>query len=287
MLSKMAAKPHSTIMLTVTLLLMCTGFATSATRCPNCGTTQVPYPLSTGPNCGDQSYKVRCQMGTGSLFFDTLNNTYPITSISQTTQRFVIQPSNFLNNNNTCVTADVSSQGLLLDPTLPFNITSGNTIMYLNCSESLLRSPLNCTSTSLCHSYINNSAEASSCSRAPICCTFRTGGSSTQYAIRVRDGGCQAYRSFPNLDYSLPVSRWPAPGVEIQWVSPPEPLCSNQTDCDASSTCLLSSSGGVRRCLCNTGLHWDAIDGVCALDDTCDNRGDCSDSNRTALIAGS
>ncbi|GJZ42966.1 wall-associated receptor kinase-like protein 20, partial [Tanacetum coccineum] len=159
--------------------------------------------------------------------------------------------------------ADVSSQGLQLDPTLPFNITSGNTIMYLNCSESLLTSPLNCTSTSLCHSYINNSAEASSCSRAPICCTFRTGGSSTQYAIRVRDGGCQAYRSFPNLDYSLPVSRWPAPGVEIQWVSPPEPLCSNQTDCDASSTCLLSSTGGVRRCLCNTGLHWDAIEGVC------------------------
>ncbi|KAJ0799271.1 hypothetical protein HanOQP8_Chr00c764g0854341 [Helianthus annuus] len=75
----------------------------------------------------------------------------------------------------------------------------------------------------------------------PICCTFRTGGSTTTYSIRVRDGGCQAYRSFVGLDYSLPVSRWPAPGVEIQWVSPPEPLCSTQTDCDDRSSCVPSS----------------------------------------------
>ncbi|KAK9061147.1 hypothetical protein SSX86_018327 [Deinandra increscens subsp. villosa] len=279
----MAAK---STMLVVALLLTCAGFASSATRCPDCGSTQLPYPLSTGPGCGDQSYKVRCDAAAGALFFDTLNNTYPISSISPTTQRFVIRPPSFLNNNNTCVTADISSQGLQLNPSLPFNITSGNTIMYLNCSDSLLRSPLNCTATSLCHSYINNSAEASACGRSPICCTFRSGGSSTMYAIRVRDGGCQAYRSFPNLDYSLPVSRWPAPGVEIEWVPPPEPLCSSQTDCDGSSTCGPSANGGVSRCICNNGFHWDDFAGVCALDDTCENRGDCSDSNRTALIAG-
>nr|XP_043634850.1 wall-associated receptor kinase-like 20 [Erigeron canadensis] len=282
----MAANGIFTIMLTVTLILTWSGFATSATRCPDCGATQVPYPLSTGPSCGDQLYKVRCDASAGALYFNSLNNTYPITSISKTTQRFTIQPSRFLNDNTTCVTSEISTQGLQLNPALPFNITSGNTIMYLNCSESLLRSPLNCTSTSLCHSYINNSVEASSCGRAPICCTFRSGGSSTMYSIRVRDGGCQAYRSFVNLDYSLPVSQWPNPGVEIQWVSPPEPLCNNQTDCDLSSSCGLSGSSGVRRCLCNTGLHWDAIEGVCALDDTCENRGDCDDSKRTALIAG-
>lgn len=84
------------------------------------------------------------------------------------------------------------------------------------------------------------------------------------YSIRVRDGGCQAYRSFVNLDYSLPVSRWPAPGVEIEWVSPPEPLCSSQTDCDASSTCEASASANVSRCICNSGLYWDGVAGVCA-----------------------
>ncbi|KAJ0705114.1 putative protein kinase RLK-Pelle-WAK-LRK10L-1 family [Helianthus annuus] len=286
MLSKMAARSIFANMLMVALMLTCAGLASSATRCPDCGPTQVPYPLSTGPGCGDQSYKIRCDASTSTLLFDTLNNTYPITSISQTTQRFVIRPSSFINNNNTCVTADISSQGVQLDPSLPFNITSSNTILYLNCSESLLRSPLNCSSTSLCHSYINNSVDASACGRAPICCTFRTGGSTTMYSIRVRDGGCQAYRSFVGLDYSLPVSRWPAPGVEIQWVSPPEPLCSTQTDCDDRSSCLPSGTGGVSRCMCNSGLHWDGVAGVCALDDTCENRGDCSDSKRTALIAG-
>ncbi|XP_024968032.1 wall-associated receptor kinase-like 20 [Cynara cardunculus var. scolymus] len=282
----MAAKSTFDVMCTVALMLLFADFTTSATRCSDCGSTQVPYPLSTGPGCGDQSYRVRCDTGAGALFFDTPNTTYPIYSISPTIQRFRIRPPNFLNNNATCVTTDVSTEGLQLDPTLPFNITSGNTIMYLNCSESLLRSPLNCTSTSLCHSYINNSAEASVCGRSPICCTFRSGGSSTMYSIRVRDGGCQAYRSFVNLDYSLPVSRWPVPGVEIQWASPPEPLCGTQADCDASSTCVPSAAGGVRRCICNSGFHWDAIAGVCALDDTCDTRGDCDDSNRTALIAG-
>ncbi|MFS8012821.1 putative protein kinase RLK-Pelle-WAK-LRK10L-1 family [Helianthus anomalus] len=286
MLSKMAARSIFANMLIVALMLTYAGLASSATRCPDCGPTQVPYPLSTGPGCGDQSYKIRCDASTSTLLFDTLNNTYPITSISQTTQRFVIRPSSFINNNNTCVTADISSRGVQLDPSLPFNITSSNTILYLNCSESLLRSPLNCSSTSLCHSYINNSADASACGRAPICCTFRTGGSTTTYSIRVRDGGCQAYRSFVGLDYSLPVSRWPAPGVEIQWVSPPEPLCSTQTDCDDRSSCLPSGTGGVSRCMCNSGLHWDGVAGVCALDDTCENRGDCSDSKRTALIAG-
>ncbi|KAI3721234.1 hypothetical protein L2E82_32240 [Cichorium intybus] len=282
----MAANITFATMLTVALILMCAGFTTSAIRCPDCGPTQVPYPLSTGPSCGDRSYRIRCDTSAGALHFDSLNNTYPISSISQATQRFVIRPPSFLNNNTTCVTADISSQGLQLDPSLPFNITSGNTILYLNCSESLLRSPLNCTSTSLCHTYINSSAEASACGRAPICCTFRTGGSSTMYSIRVRDGGCQAYRSFPNLDYSLPVSRWPAAGVEIQWVSPPEPLCATQTDCDATSTCMPSATAGVSRCFCNSGLHWDAVAGVCALDDTCENSGDCNDSKRTALIAG-
>ncbi|KAI3793313.1 hypothetical protein L1987_35930 [Smallanthus sonchifolius] len=284
----MAAKSLVAVTLTVALMLMCAGFASSVTRCPDCGSTQLPYPLSTGPGCGDQSYKVRCDAAAGALFFDTPNNTYPISSISQATQRLVIRPASFRDNNNTCVTTDVTTQGMQLDPNLPFNITSGNTIMYLNCSESLLRSPLNCSSASLCHTYLNNSGEASSCGRAPICCTFRTGGSTTTYSIRVRDGGCQAYRSFVNLDYSLPVSRWPAPGVEIEWVSPPEPLCSTQTDCDSSSTCLPSATGGatVSRCICNTGLHWDGVNGVCALDDSCEDRGDCSDSNRTALIAG-
>ncbi|KAL6980597.1 hypothetical protein U1Q18_022236 [Sarracenia purpurea var. burkii] len=277
----MAAR--SDLLLITAALLLCAGCASSANWCPNCGTTQVPYPLSTGADCGDQSYKIRCD--AGALRFDTLNNTYPITSINPDNQRLVIQPSNFVGN--TCVTADLSTMGVQLNGSLPFNITSSNTIMYLNCTNLLLSSPLNCSSASLCHTYINGTASASACENAPICCTFRAGGSTTSYTIRVRDSGCRAYRSFVNLDSELAVNQWPQPGLEIQWVSPPEPVCGTQPDCDSNSTCGPDPiENGLRRCYCNSGLVWDPIGGVCAENTTCQNPKGCGSTDRTALIAG-
>ncbi|KAG5557839.1 hypothetical protein RHGRI_007919 [Rhododendron griersonianum] len=277
----------STTLLFTAALLISTA---AATTCPNCGTTPVPYPLSTGPNCGDQSYKILCDNTTDnnnndySLKFQTLNNTYPITSITPETQRFVIQPSAFLPN--ACVTQDLSTLGIQMNPSLPFNITSSNTILYLNCTPLLLSSPLNCSSASLCHAYANSTG--GSCRNAPICCTFRAGGSTTSYMVRVRDSGCRAYTSFVGLDYGLPVNRWPRPGLEIQWVSPPEPVCGSQADCDSNSTCGADPNGnGVRRCYCNSGLYWDPIGGSCAESVTCQNPDGCGNStDRTALIAG-
>ncbi|GFZ15033.1 protein kinase family protein [Actinidia rufa] len=265
-------------------LLLCAGCAAAVTRCPDCGTTQVPYPLSTGPNCGDQSYKIRCD--AGALKFDTLNNTYPITAITPETQRFVIQPSSFLPN--ACVTEDLSTLGIQMNGSLPFNITSSNTIMYLNCTTTLLNSPLNCSAASLCHSYVTGTGEAAACVGEPICCTFKAGGSTTSYMIRVRNSGCRAYRSFVNLDTQLPVNRWPRPGMEIQWVPPPEPLCGAQSACDSNSTCGSDpAANGVRRCYCNSGLRWDPVGGLCAQNVTCQDPDRCGKStDRTALIAG-
>lgn len=254
------------------LLLICTTpAALSARRCADCGSSPVPYPLSTGPDCGDQSYKIRCSSNnqTQQLFFDTLNNTYPIRSISPESQRLTIQPSPFLSNTS-CITQDISNGGVLLNSSLPFNITSSNTIIFLNCSASLLSSPLNCSSESLCHTYVNESSEnggaIGACRNAPICCTFRAGGSSTSDKIRVRESGCRAYRSFVNLDSTLPVSRWPEPGMELQWVSPPEPVCMGQSDCDSDSTCRPDPNlnGGISRCFCHSGFHWDPIAALCA-----------------------
>ncbi|XP_019191890.1 PREDICTED: wall-associated receptor kinase-like 20 [Ipomoea nil] len=262
------------------LLLSCSGSALSARRCADCGSSPVPYPLSTGPDCGDPSYKVRCN--NGGLVFDTLNNTYPITSITPESQRLTIAPSSFVPG--ACVTDDISTGGVLLNSSLPFNITSSNTILYLNCTVDLLNSPLNCTASSLCHTYITSSLGGGACSNAPICCTFRAGGSSTSDKMRVRSSGCSAYRSFVNLDDSLPVSRWPQPAMELQWVSPPEPLCRSQSDCDSDSTCGTdgNSGGGVSRCFCNSGLHWDPIVGSCVRNVCQDGCG----SDKTALIAG-
>ncbi|KAL5991741.1 hypothetical protein ACLOJK_012652 [Asimina triloba] len=252
------------LILLLPLLLLCAGCASSL-RCPNCGSTPVPFPLSTSPTCGDPNYKVRCD-GSNTLQFDALNgSSYPIEAVHPEIQRFVIRPASLVPG--TCVTTDLRSQGIQLNNSLPFNVTSSNTIMLLNCTQLLLSSPLDCTSSSLCHTFINQTAEASLCGQS-ICCTFRAGGSSTSYSVRVSGVGCNAYRSFVNLNPSLPVSQWPEPGVEIQWVSPPEPLCQTQADCEAgaNATCAAdpTSGGSVRRCFCNAPLQWDPFNGICA-----------------------
>lgn len=250
------------LLLFVAALLATAKMATSVTRCPDCGGVAVPYPLSTSPTCGDQLYKIRCD--AGSLKFDTLNNTYPILSINPLTQRLVIRPSNFIPN--TCVTVDIAHGGIKLNSNLPFNVTSGNTILYFNCTDLLLRSPLNCSSTSLCHSYIKGSrGEATACEMAPLCCTFRTGGSSNSYMIRVRESGCRAYTSFVNLDPSLGVGQWPEPGLELQWLLPREPVCNTEADCDGNAVCGVDPNGtGLRRCVCNSGFVWDPVAGICS-----------------------
>jgi hypothetical protein len=256
----MKLPPHR-LLLAAILLLRCAMCTFSAKNCPNCGTTPVPYPFSTAPACGDPQYKIRCNSGT--LLFDTLNSSYPVMSINPSIQRLVIQPASLLPN--TCVTSDYIYEGISLNESLPFNITSDNTIMFLNCTESLLRSPLNCTSTSLCHVYVNSTKGEAPCQAAPICCTFRAGGSSTAHRIMVRDTGCRAYTSFVDLDSVLPVDKWSNPGLAIEWVLPQEPVCGSQADCDGNSTCGPAANlSGVRRCYCTGGLHWDPIQGICA-----------------------
>ncbi|KAI3721230.1 hypothetical protein L2E82_32236 [Cichorium intybus] len=99
-----------------------------AIRCPDCGKTPVPYPLSTTPTCGHQSYKIRCDMGV--LKFDTVNNTYPIISISPKNQRLVIAQTHLLPN--TCVMADFVCQGIQLNNSLPFTITLRNSVFFFN-----------------------------------------------------------------------------------------------------------------------------------------------------------
>eukprot|EP00268_Persea_americana_P018811 TRINITY_DN1960_c1_g1_i1.p1 TRINITY_DN1960_c1_g1~~TRINITY_DN1960_c1_g1_i1.p1 ORF type:complete len:641 (+),score=86.25 TRINITY_DN1960_c1_g1_i1:61-1983(+) len=279
---------HLSLLLTTTLLLSFSSSVTSL-RCPNCGTTPVPYPLSTSNTCGDPSYKIRCDPSSNTLQFDTINNSYPISSIHPQTQRLIIRPAPFVPNS--CITTDQPSQGIQLNNSLPFNVTSSNTIIFLNCTDRLLSSPLNCSATSICHAYINQTAEAEPCLQTGICCAFRAGGSSTSYSVRVSGIGCNGYRSFVNLDPSLPVRRWPEAGVEIQWASPREPVCRVQADCEAgtNATCMADAMvDGVRRCFCNSGLRWDPIAGTCAeIVTECQTPGGCDGStNRAPLIAG-
>ncbi|KAI7732851.1 hypothetical protein M8C21_017326, partial [Ambrosia artemisiifolia] len=197
--------------------------------CPGCGTTHVPYPLSTAPTCGHQSYKIRCDKGV--LKFDTLNNTYLILSIYPKDQRLVIAQSPFLPN--TCFTADLPTQGIQLDPSLPFSISLNNTVIFFNCTERMSSFSMDCTPTSPCRAYVNGSPLMSVCRKSPRCCSFFKGSATSQYSLRLTMDRCRAYKSF--------------------------------AQCDSTSRCR-DARDGSQRCLCKSAFLWDAVAGQCVKD---------------------
>ncbi|KAA8518655.1 hypothetical protein F0562_016129 [Nyssa sinensis] len=216
--------------------------SSSQRTCPNCGSIEIPYPLSTNRNCGDPDYSLHCDSNSQKLYFDTLKgSSYLVLRIMASIHRMVVQPSPWLPG--ACVTQDMPvSEGIWLNQTLPFNITSSNTIFLLNCSPRLLISPLNCTPSSLCHQYLESSGHvdakrAVQCASAlDPCCTFVSGGMPSAYKIRLHSSGCRAFRSILHLDPDKPASWWEE-GLEIQWVPPPEPVCKSQLDCSRASKC--------------------------------------------------
>lgn len=185
-------------------------------------------------------------------------------------QRMVVKPSPWVPG--LCVTQDMlMSKGIHLNQSLPFNITSSNTIFLFHCSPRLLISPLNCTPSSLCHLYLEKSgrvdpSRALQCaSGLDPCCTFVAGGLPSAYKIRLHNSGCSAFRSILHLDPQKPASQWEE-GLEIQWALPHEPACKNQNDCSKDSKCLPAGKNAVSRCLCKTGYYWGQTLGTCLRD---------------------
>ncbi|KAH7512066.1 hypothetical protein FEM48_Zijuj12G0051000 [Ziziphus jujuba var. spinosa] len=260
--------PYSCCFFFFFLLCLC-HFCSSLKTCPACGQIEIPYPLSTSPNCGDPHYPLRCDFYSQKLYFDALNgSSYRVLRIMAPFQRLVIQPSPWLSAS--CVTQDMPvSEGIWLNQSLPFNITSSNTVFLLNCSPRLLVSPLNCTPSSLCHRYLESSGHVDSKRAAQCtsgvdpCCTFIAGGMPSAYKIRLHSSGCRAFRSILHLDIEKPANEWEE-GLEIQWVPPPEPVCKTQMDCSGASKCSPTSVQGILRCLCNKGYHWDHVHGTCS-----------------------
>lgn len=237
----------------------------AAVPCGNCGKTPVPFPLSTGPKCGDQAYKIRCTAGT--LWFDALyNSSYAITSVNPQAQTMTVLPAPTMPK--TCTSSDLRSQGIQLDQNLPFNITASNTILLLNCTDNMLhlQVPINCSSTCVCHAYIDSTRGLAPCKKPKLCCIFRTGGSQNEYMIRVHSQGCMAYQSFVNLNPALPLDKWPQPGLELMWDTPIEPACKTELDCRELpfSLCVPDPvNAGQKRCFCKAGRYWDATTGYC------------------------
>ncbi|XP_024028185.1 wall-associated receptor kinase-like 20 [Morus notabilis] len=246
-------------------------YSTAVQPCLNCGRTLVPYPLSTGPGCGEYPlYKIRCTAGT--LFFDALNgSSYPIIAINPVTQRITIRPTGI--SANACIAGDYHSRGIQLDRNLPFRIAAGNTIFLLNCTDAAvkkLRPPLDCSANSECHKYIKDKPVIA-CMKSPVCCAFRVDGKVLlEYGYGVSVGGgepCAAYESFAKLELTtMKTKRWPEPEMELEWDLPKEPICKNPVDCKEvlNSKCLADPVRvGQKRCMCDVGFKWDPITGLC------------------------
>ena len=61
-------------------------------NCGTCGTNMIPYPLSTGPKCGDPEYfRFNCDYDTGQVSFKVIDSSYRVSSIDPKALKFVIQ----------------------------------------------------------------------------------------------------------------------------------------------------------------------------------------------------
>ncbi|KAK6133179.1 hypothetical protein DH2020_033069 [Rehmannia glutinosa] len=190
-------------------------YASPLNECPKCGTTQVPYPLSTTPDCGKPDYKLNCNNGTLE-FVSAGNFSYRVLSINPNASRLVIQPPLIVQN--TCLSSDLGLNGFRIDNNSPFNISRSNTVMLFNCSDNILLSPLNCSSTSPCREFEARAQQGVGC-RSTLCCSYLKDSAMTSRRIRVRVGGCTAYTSVVDFKPEISVDAWPY-GIELQW-SPP------------------------------------------------------------------
>jgi hypothetical protein len=208
--------PTMNTLLRMFLVLVLLSHVSADKGCPKCGSIEVPYPLSTDDNCGDSMYRVYCNNGvleflSGGGFY------YKVLSINPTAYKLVISPPPI--QKDTCYSSDyTTSEGLRLDDNLPFNISTHNTVMLLNCSNNLLRSPLNCSLSSFCRLFEDKVEEASGC-RNTLCCHYLKDSAMFSHMIRVRAGGCSAYTSVVDLKLGASMDSWNY-GIELQWVPP-------------------------------------------------------------------
>ncbi|KAL9297624.1 hypothetical protein ACSQ67_023520 [Phaseolus vulgaris] len=99
--------------------------------CGTCGTNSIPYPLSTGPSCGDPMYfSFQCNNSSGELDFKTPGGTYQVISINPDTRKFLIHRKDVLN-------CDQGSRDkfLSLNQSFPFHLSG-----YCHANPSIFSS---------------------------------------------------------------------------------------------------------------------------------------------------
>ncbi|XP_028070313.1 G-type lectin S-receptor-like serine/threonine-protein kinase At4g03230 [Camellia sinensis] len=161
--------------------------------CKTCGTNIIPYPLSTGPNCGDPMYfNFSCNYSTGQVSFQTLGGTFQVININPETRKFVIE----VKAKDRCGAKNSKPKYLQLSPSSPFNapdschggMQSGNG----NDVEFDWNSPPEplCTSTIDCMDWPNSSCNATRDVKGRCHCNANYQWNGTTLACtQVRSGG--------------------------------------------------------------------------------------------------
>lgn len=91
----------------------------AATTCGTCGTNMIPYPLSTGPKCGDPAYlNFYCNLSSGQLNFKARGDTYRVTKINPGMHTFVIQTETA----DSCKSIKSNGNLLQLNQSSPFHV---------------------------------------------------------------------------------------------------------------------------------------------------------------------
>ncbi|KAG6751358.1 hypothetical protein POTOM_045892 [Populus tomentosa] len=107
----------NTTNLTVTLTSV--SAESAAATCGTCGTNMIPYPLSTGPKCGDPAYlNFYCNLSSGQLNFKARGDTYRVTKINPGTHTFVIQTETA----DSCKSIKSNGNLLQLNQSSPFHV---------------------------------------------------------------------------------------------------------------------------------------------------------------------
>ncbi|KAI9094278.1 hypothetical protein K1719_026860 [Acacia pycnantha] len=94
--------------------------ASNCRTCRTCGTNFIPYPLSTGPFCGDPMYlSFHCNVTTGVLNFKTPGGTYQVISINPESQKLMIHSRDIVD----CEAQNLRDKLLRLNQSSPFHLT--------------------------------------------------------------------------------------------------------------------------------------------------------------------
>ncbi|KAL4361221.1 hypothetical protein GQ457_04G004880 [Hibiscus cannabinus] len=126
--------------------------------CETCGTNLIPYPLSTGPKCGDATYRsFRCNVTSGEVTFDVPSGNYRVTSIDPETRKFVIQT----NDANDCKAGNLSDDFFHFKQPLPFHVTSRCTTGEVEIGWDPPLQPI-CSSPTDCKDWPNSTCNVTS-----------------------------------------------------------------------------------------------------------------------------